>query len=738
MASRTGIVTAVVALGTGCVDGGVTAAFVGAVGDEAAGRLFAAGKRTFKAIADPAAMASNHHFLRVVRTARLNAFKRLALETRDALNITREKSPFLRDLEVWIETEAALDMAKALDPRALAPRQDAKPPEADDLTGLVRGMASAAEMLRGLFARSASPADAERFFTIPDKLGLLELQVFFYSDARMQAGVQVDDAIAVRQSDEQAALRAAIEIAAFGEMVIATSAEDINWQGGAPESFRARFNDPARGFFATLRNEIHSFMVEDAAFRSRFAALMSADQLAAIREMAAQLVALRADLEAERKANNRSGPDLQVEAAFKGGRLELLALGNQSEPVSDHGDPGLQYLRDQAGEHIEHGRLSEARLSLLELRARQREIRQGISLDEGRTEAELGRLAHARARYFEAADHFAAAAGLAQSFDPEVYAQYKSEEANSAAEHGEVFAGLDLLRRSVAAYEAALTVYTQSDMQAQWAATQNNLGTALSALGDRLGGEAGAQRLSDAVAAYEAALTVRTQSDMPADWAMTQNNLGVVLGALGTRLGGEAGAQRLSDAVAAHEAALTVYTQSDMQAQWAATQNNLGTALSALGDRLGGEAGAQRLSDAVAAYEAALTVRTQSDMPADWAMTQNNLGVVLGALGTRLGGEAGAQRLSDAVAAYEAALTVYTEAEMPADRAMTQENIGLAQESIAALMGGRAGRDFLVAAVTAFELSLTVYTQAEMPFYWDKASASLDRVRARLAELDGE
>ena len=75
---------------------------------------------------------------------------------------------------------------------------------------------------------------------------------------------------------------------------------------------------------------------------------------------------------------------------------------------------------------------------------------------------------------------------------------------------------------------------------------------------------------------------------------------------------------------------------------------------------------------------------------------------------------------------------------MPADRAMTQENIGLAQESIAALMGGRAGRDFLVAAVTAFELSLTVYTQAEMPFYWDKASASLDRVRARLAELDGE
>jgi hypothetical protein len=65
-------------------------------------------------------------------------------------------------------------------------------------------------------------------------------------------------------------------------------------------------------------------------------------------------------------------------------------------------------------------------------------------------------------------------------------------------------------------------------MPAQWAATQNNLGIALRAQGERPGGAAGAELLARAVAAYEAALTVRTRDTMQAQWAMTQNNLGLV------------------------------------------------------------------------------------------------------------------------------------------------------------------------------------------------------------------
>ena len=42
--------------------------------------------------------------------------------------------------------------------------------------------------------------------------------------------------------------------------------------------------------------------------------------------------------------------------------------------------------------------------------------------------------------------------------------------------------------------------------------------------------------------AYRQALTVRTRDDLPQDWAMTQNNLGIALWALGERQGGAGGA----------------------------------------------------------------------------------------------------------------------------------------------------------------------------------------------------
>ena len=56
--------------------------------------------------------------------------------------------------------------------------------------------------------------------------------------------------------------------------------------------------------------------------------------------------------------------------------------------------------------------------------------------------------------------------------------------------------------------------------------TQNNLGNALTDLGERLGGPEGLRRLSEAVEAYRQALTVCTRDDLPQLWAMTQNNLG--------------------------------------------------------------------------------------------------------------------------------------------------------------------------------------------------------------------
>jgi tetratricopeptide (TPR) repeat protein len=85
-----------------------------------------------------------------------------------------------------------------------------------------------------------------------------------------------------------------------------------------------------------------------------------------------------------------------------------------------------------------------------------------------------------------------------------------------------------------------------------WAATQNNLGNALTTLGAR---ESGTARLEEAVAAYRAALEERTRERVPLGWAMTQNNLGDALQTLGER---ESGTARLEEAVAAWDQCLTV------------------------------------------------------------------------------------------------------------------------------------------------------------------------------------
>ena len=110
-------------------------------------------------------------------------------------------------------------------------------------------------------------------------------------------------------------------------------------------------------------------------------------------------------------------------------------------------------------------------------------------------------------------------------------------------------------------------------MPLQWAATQNNLGTALQSLGKR---ESGTARLEEAVTAYQAALEEQTRERGPLDWAATQNNLGTALQSLGKR---ESGTARLEEAVTAYQAALEEQTRERVPLDWAGTQNNLGNAL---------------------------------------------------------------------------------------------------------------------------------------------------------------
>jgi tetratricopeptide (TPR) repeat protein len=114
--------------------------------------------------------------------------------------------------------------------------------------------------------------------------------------------------------------------------------------------------------------------------------------------------------------------------------------------------------------------------------------------------------------------------------------------------------------------------------------SQNNLGVALRALGER---ESGAARLEEAVAAHRHALQEYTRERGPLQWAMSQNNLGVALRALGER---ESGAARLEEAVAAHRHALQEYTRERVPLQWAKSFGDQGVTLMYLAERTEDEA----------------------------------------------------------------------------------------------------------------------------------------------------
>ncbi len=66
---------------------------------------------------------------------------------------------------------------------------------------------------------------------------------------------------------------------------------------------------------------------------------------------------------------------------------------------------------------------------------------------------------------------------------------------------------------------------------------------------------------------------------------------------------------------------------------------------------------------------------------------------------------------------------------------MTMENLGLAYEALAEVGQGRAA---LVEAAGCFEAALRVYDPEHMPYDHGTATASLARVRAKLAALGGE
>ena len=89
-----------------------------------------------------------------------------------------------------------------------------------------------------------------------------------------------------------------------------------------------------------------------------------------------------------------------------------------------------------------------------------------------------------------------------------------------------------MVAEAVAAYGAALTVYTKEQLPQLWAGTQNNLGNVLCEQGICTGGEAGKELIRQAITAYELALQIRTRDALPVQWEETMGNLEIAKQAL--------------------------------------------------------------------------------------------------------------------------------------------------------------------------------------------------------------
>lgn len=315
------------------------------------------------------------------------------------------------------------------------------------------------------------------------------------------------------------------------------------------------------------------------------------------------------------------------------------------------------------------------------------------------------------------------------------------------------------LERAIAAYDAALTLFSREANPALWAQAQHNLGTVYidRMLGDRADNIeraiaayyaalnvatsafsledraivqvslANAYRIrmrgnndanvEDAIAASETALTVLSREASPEPWAVGQANLGA---AYLERSHGDH-ADNMERAITAFESAATIYTR-DFPGPWAKLQNNLGNAYlkRVRGDR------ADNIERAIAAYDASLKIPAREVIPSERAMFQTNLG---NAYRLRILGEP-ADNIERAIAAHEAALAISNRQKIPEDWAQIQNNLGAAYEN--RLVGAR--DENMKRAATAYENALTVYVREAHPREHVGAAANLGRIRMKQAD----
>jgi len=181
------------------------------------------------------------------------------------------------------------------------------------------------------------------------------------------------------------------------------------------------------------------------------------------------------------------------------------------------------------------------------------------------------------------------------------------------------------INKAIEAYEKALLSYTQETRPQEWAAINNNLGNAYSALAHFSAKPK--EQITIAIAAYENALKVYTDKELPQAWATTNNNLGLAYRNIApfSSKPSEQINEQINNAIAAHENALRVYAELKLAQAWATTKNNLEAAHRDL-ELFASTDPSEQINKAIAAYLNALRVKDPVQLSNSLVQIEGNFG----------------------------------------------------------------------------------------------------------------
>jgi|GEM_PF-4392835 len=186
------------------------AAIAGAIGDDVCARLMAGANDQITRIDDPASLPANHHFLRVLRRARLQAIGQMAEEARRDLHLDENGSPFLRAVTDYVALSLKDDPDAALDPRALIAREVGRAPSANTAVNTARGMIDVHRAVAGWFQRPAEAPEPEAWLTESDRIALIGLEFLRLVPTRLAAAIESGTPFAQQTADERIAVFAGV------------------------------------------------------------------------------------------------------------------------------------------------------------------------------------------------------------------------------------------------------------------------------------------------------------------------------------------------------------------------------------------------------------------------------------------------------------------------------------------------------------------------------------------------